>query len=130
MIRQLRNLDRYPIRLLTGILLLTVCICALLGWNVYHAQQVFDRGERRLIREEQLHGSILHLDEVLTMSARMAAASGDLRWDARYHRFAPQLDATIAEAKQLSPAKSISAAETDAANQKLVVLEERAFAFV
>ena len=88
MIRHLRGLDRYPIRLVSGILLLTIGICALSGWSVYHTQRVVVAGERRLLRQEQLHGSIQYLDEVLTMSARMAAASGAPQWDARYHRYA------------------------------------------
>lgn len=134
MVRRLRAPDRHPIRLVSSILLLTVCVCALLGWSVYHTQRVFAAGEERLIRQEQLNGSIVYLDEALTMSARMAAASGaassGAKWDARYHRLAPQLDAAIAEAKQLAPATSTGAAETDAANQRLVALEEQSFALV
>jgi PAS domain S-box-containing protein len=75
---------------------------------------------------------ILRLDEVLTMSARMAAATGDPRWEQRYRRYDPQLDAAIAEAKALVPGGSSIAAiaGTDAANVKLVAMENRAFALV
>ncbi len=43
----------------------------------------------------QLRGTIIHPDEVLTMSARMAAATGNLWWEERYRGFEPRLDAAI-----------------------------------
>lgn len=128
MLSALLGLIRYPIRLVSAILVLTVCTCALSGWSAYHAQQVSGAAGRRLARQEQLHGSILYLDEVLTMSARMAAASGAPQWAARYRLYAPQLDAAIAGVRQLAPAMNSSAAETDAANHKLVSMEKQAFA--
>ena len=45
---------------------------------VYSEKQVRTALDRQ-VRLERLQGDILHLDEVLTMSARMSAASGDLR---------------------------------------------------
>ena len=84
----------------------------------------------RGFRIEQLRGEIIHFDEVLTMSARMAGATGDLRWDKRYHRFEPQLDTAIKEAIDLAPSAGSGegALRTDAANLKLVEMEERALA--
>ena len=38
---------------------------------------------RRVERVTQLSGTIRHLDEVLTMSARMSAATGNPAWEAR-----------------------------------------------
>ena len=71
----------------------------------------------------------MQLDEVLTMSARMAAATGNTRWEARYHEFEPKLDDAIKEMLQLAPQASIGAGttSTDAANQALVEMEHRAF---
>lgn len=40
---------------------------------------------------------IMHLDEVLTMSARMGAATGDPKWKKRYDKFEPELDKVIGE---------------------------------
>lgn len=56
---------------------------------------------QRQVRLERLQGDILHLDEVLTMSARMAAASGDLQWEDRYQKYEPKLDRAIVEALDL-----------------------------
>ena len=72
------------------------------------------------------------MDEVLTMSARMAAATGDLRWEERYKEFEPKLDAAIKEAMELAPEVFMSeaAAQTDEANIKLVAMEKQAFDLV
>ena len=102
-------------------------------------KQVYVRGMTRsaatsriAVRLAKLRGMIIHMDEVLTMSARMAATTGDLRWEDRYRRFEPRLDAAIKEARAIAPqAASRSAAEsTDHANVELVKLENRAFDLV
>ncbi len=87
---------------------------------------------RLFMRLEELRGTAVRLDEVLTMSARMAALTGDLQWERRYRRFEPQLDDTIKEAMRLVPAAAggKAAAETDAANIALVKMENHAFDLV
>ena len=45
---------------------------------------------------------IVHLDEVLTMAARMAAATGDMAWEERYRSAEPNLGAAIEEAIRLA----------------------------
>ena len=66
------------------------------------------------------------------MSARMGAATADQQWEARYHRFEPQLDAAIQEARRLAPAVygGEGAGQTDTANIALVDMEHRAFDLV
>ena len=71
-------------------------------------------------------GRVLHLDEVLTMSARMAAATGDPAWEARYRVHEPQLDGAITELAL----EGAAAERIGAANRRLVEMENRAFAFV
>lgn len=71
-------------------------------------------------------GKILHLDEVLTMSARMAAATGDGAWEERYRRNEADLDAAIAAIAL----EGAAAERIDAANRRLVEMENRAFALV
>ena len=86
----------------------------------------------RQLRLKELIGGIIHLDEVLTMSARMAAATGDTAWETRYRSFEPKLDAMIKEAVQIAPSASSAddAAKTDEANLKLVDMEHRSFELV
>jgi signal transduction histidine kinase len=81
---------------------------------------------------EKLRAVIVHLDEVRTMSARMAAATGDPRWEKRYRMFEPQLDAAIKETLQRAPSQNLTevASQTDAANIKLVEMENRSYALL
>ena len=52
------------------------------------------------LRLRQLKHQIVYLDEVLTMSARMASLTGDRSWEDRYLEHVPILDAAIHEATQ------------------------------
>jgi len=87
---------------------------------------------KRVSRLHGLRGTIIHLDEVLTMSARMAAATGDARWEQRYRQYEPQLDAAIKEAIKLNSVvrSHDAAARTNAANIRLVAMENQAFELV
>ena len=62
-------------------------------WRFYRASEELSTEELRL---QRLVGTIMHLDEVLTMSARMAAATGDSHWEERYWEYEPEVDAAIA----------------------------------
>ncbi|MGZ5475670.1 MAG: histidine kinase dimerization/phospho-acceptor domain-containing protein, partial [Thermoanaerobaculia bacterium] len=126
------DVARFPTWLCGITLALTFATFALVVWAAYGKYRAAESFRNRESRIGALHGIILRLDEVLTMSARMAAATGDLRWEQRYRRYDPQLDAAIAEAKALVPGGSSIAAiaGTDAANVKLVAMENRAFALV
>src|ERR1039458_8747151 len=123
---------RFPIRLLTVACLLTIMAFAWFVWIIFDARRDTEMFTDRLSRIEQLRGVIVHLDEVLTMSARMAAATGDLRWEERYHHFEPQLDAAIKETIKIGAGSfNIKAAtKTDEANIKLVEMGNRAFGLV
>jgi diguanylate cyclase (GGDEF)-like protein len=80
----------------------------------------------------RLNGEILLADERLTMSANMAAATGEERWIARYDEHIPAIDGAIAQAKKLAPPEASRAfdAATRAANDLLVLMERRAFELV
>jgi PAS domain S-box-containing protein len=122
----------FPIRLLTIALVLTTVTIAWFGWIIFDQRRDAKMFQGESLRIEELRGVIVHLDEVLTMSARMAAATGDLKWEERYRRFEPQLDAAIKETIRLGtdPSSVKTTAQTDVANIKLVEMENRAFALV
>lgn len=77
----------------------------------------------------RLVGEILWLDEVLTMSSRLAAATGEPRWVRRYRAHEPRLSAALAESARLAPdAYSATAtSRTNEANDALVRMETRSF---
>ncbi len=98
------------------------------AWSVYHN---FTETVTKQFKVQDLSGQIVHLDEVLTMSARMAASTGDRKWEERYRRSEPVLIKAIEEVIQTAPnLYQKDAAQTDAANIKLVELENRAFELV
>jgi signal transduction histidine kinase len=113
-------------------LLLTILVLlAMLGF-AFDSYRNVTTVQLRDMRLQELSGRIMHLDEVLTMSARMAASTGDSLWEERYRRFEPQLDAVIKETLQLTSLSpnAEEAKQTDAANLQLVAMENRAFALV
>jgi len=124
--------ERSPITILTVVLVMTWAVLAGLGLLSYRSYHETKTTTERRLRIEELRASIVHLEEVLTMSARMAAFTGDLEWENRYRRFEPRLDAAINEAMRLGPEaySSEAAAETGAAHIKLVEMENRAFDLV
>ncbi len=120
-----------PMRVLSLALGVTALTLAGLAWNAFTSMKQIERMEARDLRIEALRGTIVHLDEVLTMSARMAAVTGDPQWEARYRKFEPELAVAIQEALSLAPKTAAEVvAHTDAANTALVRMENRAFELV
>jgi len=123
----------YLLRLeLTLAAVLSLLILGWLSWDAYYGYRYTEVQLPTIAQMEIVRAEIVHLDEVLTMSARMAAASGNLDWETRYRRFEPQLDQSIKEAIRLDPNASNgeAAAKIDAANIALVAMENRAFELV
>ncbi len=97
-------------------------------WNTWIAYRGFRNNIQKGFVLQDLSGQIVYLDEVLTMSARMAASTGNLVWEARYNNFVNPLDSAIKEVITLAPeAYQDNANQTDAANIKLVEMETQAF---
>ncbi len=119
-------------RALTVSLIITIVLFVAFGYLIWHSYEDFENTELANLRLRELNGIILHYDEVLTMSARMAAATGNLFWAERYRHFEPLLDAAIKEAKKMAPQTFMTqaAAMTDNANTKLVAMEKQSFNLV
>jgi methyl-accepting chemotaxis protein PixJ len=96
-------------------------------WNVYSSFKTAIANQFVL---QGLSNEIVYLDEVLTMSARMSASTGDLKWEERYNGFVPKLDKVIKDLEELAPQYKEEAAKTADANTKLIDLETRSFTLV
>jgi hypothetical protein len=118
-----------PIRALFVALGLTAVALPWLAWNTAATATRMEHLSARNLRISELRGTIVTLDEVLTMSARMAAATGDQHWEERYRIYDPQLVQAIAEAQALAPDTGWHniVARIDSANSALMELENRAF---
>jgi signal transduction histidine kinase len=120
----------FPMKPMLATAALTLALFSGALWVVHH---LFANAVVSAQQERQLHTNmarIMHLDEVLTMSAKMAAATGDRKWESRYRSFEPQLDATIKAVMAQAPEAFAGSHATDEANQALVSLEYQAFAWV
>ncbi len=101
-----------------------------LGWSGIGIRQEMRAAEQRGMRIAELRGTVATLEELLTMSARMAALSGKRHWAARYEQTGPKLDAVIAEAVALAtPEVRAALAETAGeANRGMMRMERAALA--
>jgi methyl-accepting chemotaxis protein PixJ len=112
---------------MVGSLTLTV-VSTVMTLNIY---QSFRSTVNQQFQLEKRSGEIVHLDEVLTMSARMAASTGDLKWEKRYNEYVPKLDEAFKGLlTNVTADIQAEAGKTDAANKKLVDMETQAFVLV
>lgn len=126
---------RFPTRWLTFIMIVELLMIALSVLLIGYAEVRLREGLGRQVRLERLHGDIGYLDEVLTMSTRMAAASGDRQWETRYLEHETKLDTKIQEVMSEAQILKLDLTElgistTNDANRRLVVIEKRAFEHV
>jgi len=117
---------------MSGALLAVIAIMAGLAamtwWLDARSNELSDRHRQLAANIERIR----YYDEALTMSARFAAASGDLSYRDRYEDLAPQLDVLIADTILLAanPSAEARIRATNAANVRLVQLETQAFELV
>ena len=118
-------------QLIRTAVILSLILVAAVGGNVWRMYASFGQVVTTEFELQKLAGEIVHLDEVLTMSARMAASTGSLEWEQRYVIFEPKLDQAIKRAIELAPeAYANQPAATDEANIKLVNMEHKSFDLV
>ena len=120
---------RLPVWAIATALISTMLLLGWLVWSSVSAQQSAITAMGRGIQTAQVSGTIRRLDEVLTMSAMMAAATGDKKWSERYDAAAPELDAAISDALKLATPEIRAKVNesTGEANKRLVELEGQAF---
>ena len=117
-------------------LVLTFAATALLVAALVGERVVFERTSHDAAETSRLAAVVAEkitlADERLTMSANMAAATGQQQWVDRYNAFLPDIDKAIAEATRMSTPRAAEAFDkaTRVANDNLVELERRAFAAV
>ena len=100
-------------------------------WNVWTTYQGFRTSVTSQFKLRAASDKVVHLDEVLTMSARMAASTGKKTWEERYWKYEPELSAAIEQVTSM--ASGISKEEstkTNDANTVLIGLEEKSFELI
>ena len=117
------------LRRIVGIALLsTLALIVVLALSLWGLDAGAHVAQERSSRLERLRANILFLDEALTMSAQMAASSGQTRWEERYRSLEPELDRAIADARAgAGPSGRAAAARIEESNAALVAMENKAF---
>jgi PAS domain S-box-containing protein len=122
----------FPVRGLAVVLGVTL---ALLTGTIVVAMNQITWSPDNEAKHEDLEGQVLVLDERLTMSARLAAATGDTRWEDRYRVAEKDLDAVLKSSdallvrllgRDVERARAAVAA-TSEYNDALIVLENKCF---
>ncbi|MEK6579797.1 MAG: HAMP domain-containing sensor histidine kinase [Bdellovibrionota bacterium] len=120
------------IQILLVSLLASVFVVIAVSWNLWHVVSRAEELRQKDFELTQAMDRVLLLDEILTMSARMASASGDLFYEKRYNEFDPELGELLKKIIKIFPEAGIEkyGLETEDANIKLVKMEREAFALV
>jgi len=118
------------LRKFTVPILLIAAIVVGLAWYAELSYKRFEVADSRYHKTTELAAMLIHFDEVLTMSANMAASTGDMVWEDRYRQAEPQVDGAIKELIEISAGfggEEDSAYITSTANAELVEMENKAF---
>jgi PAS domain S-box-containing protein len=119
-----------PIPLLPEVWVCLGFVCIWLVWNIYNAYHIDNLIHARQLRAETLRGVVVHLDEAL-MAARMAAVTGDQRWEERYQHVATIWADALHKAQELGPMVShVDLMSVAAAAKRIGGIERQAFALV
>ena len=108
-------------------ILIGFLVCGLVVFEEMVIADSLIADEQKILELEQITGDIRYYDEVLTMSARMAAFTGDKAWQDRYDDHVGKLDVVIEKAVAYG---DLGGSKTDEANQKLIQIESEAFKLV
>ncbi len=122
----------YPIKAIGLTLIISTLIVIFCLFQYIYLQKRNEEIQSKHISLTLNIGRIMLLDEVLTMSARMAAATGDMNYEERYNKFEPELDLIIKDTIRMFKGKYTDqyVKETDRANMSLVEMERHSFALM
>ena len=119
------KLPRFPMIFLGGSIIITLLTLIWITFNSYYVNQLLSSSIKNSILATELYGKILHDDEMLTMSAQMAAMTGNPQWENRYRQYETKLTTAINHAMLIIPHHLVADTihKTDIANAKLVKIE-------
>lgn len=113
--------------ILTGGVVLCVLLAGLLVLGIWQMYGAFNDTARSGLRLLRLSDGMAQLDMEMTASARLAAATGNLAWEERYHRSEEAMTDAMAAAVNMGPdAFRVAMAQGDAVFRLLTAMEHRA----
>ncbi|MBI5625662.1 MAG: diguanylate cyclase, partial [Nitrosomonadales bacterium] len=118
----------YPLRFFATAFVVSILITVSSGWQSWQAHNRFQELSDKHVHITGDVVRIMLLDEILTMSALMVAATGEFAYEKRYEQLDPQLTVLDLRADLPQPEIERFIRETDEANLALVKMERQAFA--
>jgi len=108
-------------------LLLAAAILAVPAWHGWQASILIKTTDAQLQQVISLEGSYTHRDEMLTMSLKIAAATGEPEWIERYEEFGRRIKPVIEQSWDISKDSTVGADAVLAAfaDDKLAAIENR-----
>ncbi len=82
-------------------IVITLFLIILLGWYLIYSNEVVESFESRELAIQRISGELMRYTESLEMSAKMAAATGDLKWEIDYNDYREGLDHVFDEIPEL-----------------------------
>ncbi|MBI4844097.1 MAG: diguanylate cyclase [Nitrospirae bacterium] len=93
----------FPMTFFLATLVITVAAFLGFSWYVWESAHEFEVIEKRGFRLYEVSSAISRANETLTMSARMAATTGDIKWEEYYNELDAFLVREVKEAESLAP---------------------------
>ena len=114
------------------LILLGAAILARYAWQGWQSYSLIKTTDIQLQRTSRLEGPFMYRDEVLTMSAKMAAATGDLKWASRYEEFGQRGKPSVEDRWDVSENNAVKEEVilTVFADDQLTAMENRALELV
>ncbi|MBD3163039.1 MAG: response regulator, partial [Candidatus Latescibacteria bacterium] len=123
---------RYPVGPVVLASLATVALLAWSSWDHDVDRRRFAEDAKEISGLVHASARLRHMDEALSLSANLAAATGDEKWIDRYHEARSELDRLLAETSRHVPQRSIpdGMVYESASSQRLEAIHDRAFALI
>ncbi|MBN1586453.1 MAG: PAS domain S-box protein [Candidatus Omnitrophica bacterium] len=119
--------SKTPGLILAICVMVTVGLLAWQGWSLFTTLSRGQLAREQSIRVQELRGDLTRLNEILALSVRMAAATGDIQWQVQYDEHRQELEALVEEAMDLASGayQGDWVEDTEAAARELVNLDRR-----
>jgi len=127
-----KTISSFPKKLLALAMCLTILIVTWAGGNSFYIHQLMAGKIHEELETGGLSDEIIYLSNVLTQAVRMAAYTGDLKWEQDYKDHVSLLNADIQQTLKAFNNQEMrdAAQKTDTAFKNLTEIEGRAFALV
>lgn len=112
--------------------ILTLAAFGAVSWHFWQTGETLVHEIEKDLELQSLTDETIQLGEVLTLSARMAATSGDSNWEVQYEEFVPQQSTSVRRLLELTPKaeQQNGVLQSYRANSRKIQMERRAFEFV